>query len=372
MIPLTLPPIGLREIVSIPKEDYIRKLKHLLQTTFEKENVVLTADGRNALHLAFKAMGLQKEDEVLLPAYACYAVRAVLEPICRPVYVDIDPKTFNIDPRGIESYITKNTKAVLVAHLYGNPCDMDKITAIAKAKNLLIIEDVAQALGARYNGKMLGTFGDYAMFSFRFSKDITSFRGGALLAKETLDPHLVPISTIYVLPWLLLTTLALRQLRVVPAAIYSPVKKHVLTPLSHKTGAMFKVSYKTLCNYQCYLLYQQFERMGHVIEKRRRNAAYYFDKLGDICPLPTETNGGLHTYFRYTLHVEGRDDLYYYLLEHGIEADRMYDYSLAPQDTCPRSVAASQKNLNIPVHHELSERDVERISDIIRRFGKVS
>ncbi|MFC1864230.1 DegT/DnrJ/EryC1/StrS family aminotransferase [Chloroflexota bacterium] len=368
MIPLHTTPLKFKEIFTFPKEDYVVKLKDLIRANFGKEHIVFTADGRNAIYLALKTMNLREEDEILIPAYVCHAVRAVVEAICKPVCVDVDKRTFNIDPQEIEQHITRNTRAILVAHQYGNACLMDKIIDIAKANHLLIIEDAAQALGGKYHGKMIGSFGDFTVFSFRFTKDITSFRGGVLLTNERLAPYLKSVSTIRVFPWLFVTLLALKQIRFAPAFLYSPLKRRILFPFFSQSAAKFNMSTETLSNYQCYLLYQQLTKMNCIIEKRKRNAAHYSERLGDVITIPAETAGGEHTYYRYTIQVNKRNELCDYLLKHGIEADKMYNYSLA---RLPNSLNAAEKNLNIPVHHELSHGDIEKVIGAIREFKRV-
>ena len=370
MIPLHIPPLKLTETIAFPNEDYVAKLKDLFCKTFEKENVLFTSDGRNAINLALRKMKLRKEDEILIPAYVCDAVREAINPICRPVYVDIDKGTFNIDIKKIESNITKNTKAILVAHLYGNPCDMKEIADIAGDNNLILIEDVAQSLNGRYNGRMLGSFGDFAMFSFRFTKDITSFRGGALLANEKIngDLNLKSDSSLKAFIRLFITLAAMKQIKMAPAMVYAPLKKHILFPFFKESASKFNINDKALSNYQCYLLYQQLKKMDSIIERRRANAKYYSKELKDVVVVPKETKFGEHTYYRYTIQSDKRDELFNFLLKHEIEADKMYDYCLA---ALPNSIIASRNNLNIPVHHELTNENSKKIVEAIHEFKKV-
>jgi len=368
VIPLHASTVSLNELFVLPSKDYIAMFKELLQDSFDKESVVFTADARNATYLALKVMGLQKNDEVLVPGYGCDAIRVAVEPICKPVYVDIDQRTFNIDPEEIEKHITKNTRAILITNLYGNPSDMERVIEIARTYNLKVIEDITQALGGSFHDRALGSFGDFTVFSFRFSKDITSLRGGALLANEKLDLHLQPISSLRVFPPLFTIILALNQIKNIPAFIYSPVRKHILFPFFRQGADKFNASNETLSNYQCYLLYQQFAKMRRIIEKRGQNAAYYSEKLRDAITTPVETDKGSHIYFRYAIQIDNRDELFDYLSKHGIEADKTYDHCLAPEGVCPKSEAVSKRNLHIPVHHELSSNDLERVVKAVYNF----
>ena len=233
MIPLHVPPLQLRETTSFPKEDFISQLKNLLKDQFDKENVVFTADARNSLYLALKMMHLDKKDTILMPAYICDAVSVVIKSVCTPVYIDINSRTFNIDPALLEKNITPHTKGILITHLYGNSCDIDKIVEIAKRHNLQIIEDCAQAIGGTFQNKTLGSFGDFTILSFRFSKDVTSLRGGALLTnnKPEYDGHALPL--IKVFPEMFFTITAFGLIRSMPAFIYAPTRSHLLVPLFH-------------------------------------------------------------------------------------------------------------------------------------------
>ncbi len=322
MIPLHQTPLKLKEALAFPKDDYLSKLKDAFLTKFHKQYTVFTADARNAIYLALQAMRLRAQDEVLVPAYVTQLIKVIVQRVCKPVYVDID-RTLNIDPEGIRRHITRNTRAILAVHLYGNPCNMEEIVSIARAHNMVIIEDVAQAFGGEYDNKMLGSFGDFTVFSFKFSKDITCSKGGALLSNEPVDLKLKPTSPLQVAPELLATLFALEQIRNTPAVIYSPLKRGFLFPHFSRDATRFKEKQETLCNYQYRLLYQQLADIDSIIDKRRRNAACYSEKLRDVAVIPQETEGGRHTYYRYTIQVDNRDQLFHYLLGRGVEADKM-------------------------------------------------
>ena len=159
------------------------KLESKLKNFFNQD-ILLVNNGTSALKLALIACNIGYKDEVLVPAVSFIASAAsILSVGATPIFVNVD-ETFNIDPNDIENKITKNTKAILIVHYQGYPCDMDKIVKIAKKHNLKIIEDVAQAFGAKYKDKLLGTFGNAAAFSFQACKIITCGEGGAFTAKS--------------------------------------------------------------------------------------------------------------------------------------------------------------------------------------------
>ncbi len=138
-----------------------------------------------ALHLACLAIGLKKGDEVIVPTFTMLApLTAIIQTGAKPVLVDADPETYCIDVNKIEEKITPRTKAIIPVHIYGHPCDMDRILEIANKHNLKVIEDVAEAHGAEYKGKMAGNFGDIGCFSFYGNKIITTGEGGMAITNN--------------------------------------------------------------------------------------------------------------------------------------------------------------------------------------------
>jgi dTDP-4-amino-4,6-dideoxygalactose transaminase len=189
--------------LSLSKEIIVTSINLLLKNKtldgynikqFEKEfakyldmkHAIATSSGRYALSLIFNSFSIRKgSDEVLLPAYMPWIVAKVAL-ICglKPIFVDVDPETCNIDPNEIKKKITKNTRFLLIVHLYGIPCEMDAIINIVKEHRLILIEDCAQALGATYNGQKVGTFGDISYFSFGKYKNPTTFGGGMIVTNN--------------------------------------------------------------------------------------------------------------------------------------------------------------------------------------------
>lgn len=146
---------------------------------------VSTQSGTEALHMALYQLGIGKQDEVIVPALTFVGtVSPVMYMGATPVFVDVDRKTWNIDPGEIEKNITKRTKAIIAVHLYGNPCDMAGITKIAKRHDLSVIEDATESLGARSMKKYTGTFGDFGCFSFNGNKIITTGGGGMIVGAD--------------------------------------------------------------------------------------------------------------------------------------------------------------------------------------------
>ena len=151
------------------------------------KKAVSTQSGTAALHMALHELGIGKGDEVIVPALTFVAtVNPVVYVGAEPVFVDVEKDTWNIDPEEIESAITEKTKAIIPVHLYGNPCRMDRIMEIAEARGIYVIEDATESLGAFYNGRHTGSFGDLGCFSFNGNKTITT-GGGGMLASHRDD-----------------------------------------------------------------------------------------------------------------------------------------------------------------------------------------
>lgn len=164
---------------------YVSEFEERFAQYLKVKKVVSTQSGTAALHMALYELGIGKGDEVIVPVLTFVAtVNPIIYVGAKPVFVDIDIETWNISPKEIERNITKNTKAIIPVHLYGNPCAMEEIVDIAKKNNLYVIEDATESLGATYKNKYTGTFGDFGCFSFNGNKIITTGGGGMIVGKD--------------------------------------------------------------------------------------------------------------------------------------------------------------------------------------------
>lgn len=151
------------------------------------KKAVSTQSGTAALHMALYQLGIgkEKEDEVIVPALTFIAtINPILFVGAKPVIVDVDPITWNIDPQEIRKAINKNSKAIIPVHLYGNVCNIEEVVEIARENDLFVIEDATESLGATYKGKQTGTFGDFGCFSFNGNKLITTGGGGMIVSNN--------------------------------------------------------------------------------------------------------------------------------------------------------------------------------------------
>jgi dTDP-4-amino-4,6-dideoxygalactose transaminase len=160
-------------------------LRQTIKTLFGVQYVIAVTSASDALELAMMAFDVRPGDEVIMPSFTFVSTaNAVIRQGGRPVFVDIEPDTWNIDPNAVERHITPSTRGIIPVHYAGQGCDMDRLMDIARAYNLWVVEDAAQAVGARYAGRYLGTWGDAGCYSFHITKNITCGEGGAFLTNN--------------------------------------------------------------------------------------------------------------------------------------------------------------------------------------------
>jgi dTDP-4-amino-4,6-dideoxygalactose transaminase len=295
--------------------------------------------GTSALHLALLAAGVGPGDEVLTVPFTFVAsVAAVLYAGARPVLVDIDPRSFNMDPAAIEAAITPRTKALLPVHLYGQTADMDPIMEIAQRRGLVVIEDAAQAHGAKYKGRSAGSIGHIGCFSFYPAKNLGAYgEGGAVTTSDSEYANKI------------------RMLR-----DWGADRKyhHLLRGYNYRMEG-----------FQGAILRVKLRHLEHWTEKRRAIAKQYDQLLADSgLTLPVEMPGSRHVYHLYTLRVPDRNGLQASLLEEGISTAIHYatPAHLQPayadlgyeQGSFPRSEGVATQVLSLPVYPELSEQAI--------------
>lgn len=161
---------------------YVSDLERIFSNYLKSRHAIAVSSGTAALHLSLLALGLKKTDEVIVPAYTFPATANVIEIVgAKPVIIDVDINTYNIDTRLIEKYITRRTKAIIVVHIFGNPANMTEIMKIARKHGIYVIEDAAGALGSKFKGTNCGTIGDIGCFSFHPRKIVTTGEGGMIV-----------------------------------------------------------------------------------------------------------------------------------------------------------------------------------------------
>jgi dTDP-4-amino-4,6-dideoxygalactose transaminase len=311
------------------------------------------SSGTDALLVSLMALGLKPGDEVITTPFSFFATAGCIVRIgARPVFVDVDPESYNIDPAGIEEKISEKTRAIIPVHLFGQLANMETIADIAERHNLAVIEDAAQAIGASRNGTLAGNFGDCGCFSFYPTKNLGGFGDGGLVTTNS-DTLADEIRT-------------LRDHGQKPRYFYKVVGGNFR--LDGIQGAVLNVKLKYLDGWN---------------EKRRQNAALY-DSLfaGSPVGTPEIDSGNVSIYHQYTITVSERDELQKYLAENGIGSAVFYPKPLHLQDCfaelgykqgdMPVAEKLCKEVLSLPVYPELLREEIEYVAGTVLKFYAIN
>ena len=335
------------------------------------EHAVGVGNGTDALHLALRALEIGPGDEVITTPFTFIATTEAIGIVgATPVFVDIDPQTNNLDVSQIEQAITPRTKAILPVHLYGQPCDLQPLLDIARERNLRVVEDCAQAIGAEYEGRRVGTLGDFGCYSFFPSKNLGCFGDGGLVA--TNDPELFERVEI--------------------------LRRHGGRVKYHHSVLGLN---SRLDELQAAILQIKLKHLDDWSNARRAVAYRYNDRFRDLpginCPQEMTDNGvhvpassGVHNprlravYHQYTLMVENRDEVQARLKERGVASFPYYPVPLHLQEVhadlghrrgdFPHAERAAQCCLSLPIFPELTQEDqstvIEQLTSIHHHMTK--
>ena len=318
-------------------------------------HAVSMSSGTDALLAAFMALGIGAGDEVLCPAFTFFATAGCIARTgAVPVFCDVLPDTFNLDLESAAARLTSRTKAIVPVHLFGQSVEMEPLLAFAKQHGLAVVEDVAQSVGATYQGSGCGTMGAFGCFSFFPSKNLGGFGDGGLVT--VMDGELA------------------EQLR--------RIRNHGMHPkYYHSTvGANFRMD-----ALQCALLRVKLRRLADYAAGRAANAAFYRENLAALpgaerIVVPRENEGFGHVWNQFTLRVPGgRDSLKDYLTKAGVGCEIYYPVPLHRQDCfaglpahaiqpCPVAEQLSREVLSIPVYPELSAAQRDEVVQVIGRW----
>jgi dTDP-4-amino-4,6-dideoxygalactose transaminase len=307
------------------------------------------ASGTDALLLSLEALGIGEGDEVITTPFTFFATSEVISLLkAKPVFVDIDSKTFNIDPDKIEDAITTKTKAVIPVHLFGQMAEMDDIEYLAEKYDLYIIEDACQAIGAEYKGRRAGSIGDTGCFSFFPTKNLGAFGDGGLIT--TNDEKLYE---------------KIKLLRV-----HGSRKKYYHELIGHNSR---------LDEIQAAILRVKLKYLDDWIERRIEIAKIYSEGLKDLDVIVPEVKPYLrHVYHQYVIRTKHRDELQEYLSNKGIGTAIYYPLPLHLQECykdlgyregdLPEAEKASKEVIALPMWPELTNEEVNYIVESIREF----
>jgi len=336
--------------------DYIEKFSKALCDYLKVPHAIPTSSCTGALHLALAALDVGPDDEVIIPDITWTATAAPVTYLgATPIFVDILPDTWCIDPSAFEKAITPKTKAVIPVHLYGNLCEMDEINAIAHKHGIAVIEDAAEALGSSYKGRNAGALGDFAAFSFHGTKTVTTGEGGALIVRSpkyyekllTLESH-------------------------------GRDRKVAKQFWCETIGYKYKMS-----NLEAALGVAQLERINELVTRKREIFNLYKSRLGDIEGLSfnPERANTFNSYWMTTVLFGpeldfNRPELLKQFAENNIDA-RVFFYPLsmmpafkafsAYQPVNSVSYRLFERGINLPSYHDMREDDIDRVCAVVRR-----
>ena len=307
------------------------------------------ASGTDALLLSLRACGVKPGDEVISTTYSFFATAGVISRLgAVPVFVDIDPETYNIDPGLIEKKITPKTKAIMPVHLFGQCADMDPIMNIAKKHNLKVVEDAAQAIGAEYKGRKAGAIGDFGCFSFFPSKNLGGVGDGGMVVSNDTDM----------------------------AEMVRILRVHGSKPKYYHSIVGYNSRLDTL---QAAILGVKLKYLDGWTKKRREHAEIYdsaFKHLDMVTP--KEESFNYHIYNQYTIAVKNRDKLRDFLKERQIGNDIYYPVPLHLQECyrflgynkgdLPVSGRKAEEVVSIPIYPELAKEEQEYVISSIKEF----
>lgn len=330
--------------------DYIYKFESSFSKYLGVNYALATSCCTGAIHLALLAMGIKACDEVIVPDITWIAsVEPILYIGAKPVFVDILPDTWCIDPAKIEEAITPATKAIVVVHLYGNGCEMDAIMSIARKYKLMVLEDAAEGLGSEYKGKKAGSIADAGVFSFHGTKTLSTGEGGMLVTNN---------------------------LQIIERA--KILNDHGRNPKDGKMFWMAEWGYKyKMSNLQAAMGCAQVERAQELINKKRQIFCWYKKLFRDTSkyhlntePLHSKNGYWMPTVvFDKSLNVD-RDGMIKYLKEKNVDTRPFfYPLSSLPMFTSKKENKISYdiyyRGINLPSHHQLVLTDVELVYEVI-------
>lgn len=354
MIPIAKPLIGddekkaVLEVLSsgmLAQGEKVREFEQKFAKYIGTKYAVATSNGTTAIHLTLLALGTKKGDEVITTPFTFISTATpILFCGAKPVFADIDRRTFNIDPEEIESSIKKSTKLILPVHLYGQPAELASIMRIAKEYDLAVVEDSCQAHGALYKNRKVGSFGDAGCFSFYPTKNMTTGEGGMVTTnnKELAE--------------------RVRLLR-----DHGQKRRYEYLCI----GYNFR-----LTDIAAAIGIEQLKKLDEFNAKRRENAKFLSEELSDVVEVPYTIKGVKHAFHQYTIKVKHRDRLKDKLIANGVGACIYYPKPLHyyralrkfSNNNLKNAEKCSKEVLSLPVHPSLTTKELRTIVECVRKF----
>lgn len=371
----------------------IKKFERALARYLGCKYVVSTYSGKQALYIILKSLDLKEGDEILVPSYTASSVPATIVRVgFKPIFVDVDPQTFNINPKLVKEKINKKTRAIIATHIHGLPCDIETLSRICDKYKLFLIEDCAHALGAEYKGKKIGTFGRASFFSFGMGKHLPTLGGGAIVsdnykiikkARDMMKDLEFPgnfelffklVKTIFLS---LSTNPIIFSLTVYPfLCIFGDefVTKIFETKIP-LYGELPKEYKKRFSNMQALLALRQVKSLDINLSKRIKNALILKEQLGNLKDIKLQEYPDFikHSYLDFAVLVKKREKVIKNLLKNGIDVQKTWLDNCSVLDDfksnnilTPISGKLSRGVIYLPVDSHFDEKTVLRISKIVK------
>ena len=369
----------------------LSQLNIQLKSQLQAKHCWLLNSGRSALYLALKVLNLDSTDEVLCQAFTCVAVpNAILWADAKPVFVDTVKNGFNLSIKDLQKKITSKSKALIIQHTFGQPDDLQAIKQLCKKHKLILIEDCAHSLGATYQGKPVGGFGDITMLSFGRDKVISSVFGGALLTSNQalakkinkLASNLPSPSYVWIYKQLLhplimtIITPLYFFLNIGKFLLFLYQKSRLLTfPVSSQEKAcQMSLKPQLLPNALAKLALHQLNKLAKINQQRQQLAKHYLKAL----KLPSASPGSI--YLRLPLLVNKPQSLINLAKKHHVLLGNWYRPVIAPQGvdlnklgyktgSCPQAEAVSQQVVNLPTHPKMTLKQAQRVVKIVKSYA---
>ena len=362
MIPISRPVLGKKEFEAVKKvlesgSLAAGKVTKEFESAFSKylgvDHCVSTSSGTTALQVGIEALDISKGSEVITTPFSFIASsNALLFNYLKPIFVDIDADSFNIDPEEIEEKITARTRAILIVHLFGNPCNMKEINELCEDHNLILIEDCAQAIGAEYRGKKVGSFGEIGCFSFYGTKNITCGEGGMI---ATNDEEMA------------------ERARLLRNHGQNGQYNHVMLGYNYRMNDI-----------QSAIALEQLKRLEQFNDKRIENAKFLNEKLAGITDieLPIIPKISRHVFHQYTIRIMNgrRDDVLRVLNQNGIGARVYYPIPIYLQpiyqrigltNPCANAEEVSKQVISLPIYPDLGKSELKLIAKEVENAMKL-
>jgi dTDP-4-amino-4,6-dideoxygalactose transaminase len=333
-------------ILGAKVKEFEEKIASYVGTTYAKG----VSNCTNALLISLRVLGVGQDDEVITTPFTFIATAEVIAILgAKPVFCDIDPKTYNMDPAKIVPVISDRTKVILPVHLYGQVADMDEIMEIARKHDLKVVEDMAQAIGATYHGKQAGVFGDTACISFFPTKNLNALGDAGMIL--TSDPEIDKKTHAY--------------------RVHGASKKYYHDFLGYNDR---------LDAVQAAVLTVKLKYLDEWNARRRAIAKQYDEGLHDVVEMPYIKPDNVSIYHQYTIRTDKRDALRQYLTDNGIGTAIHYPMPLHMQEAFtylghkpgdfPEAERAAREVLSLPIHQVLTEDEIKYVISTIRAFFK--